>query len=147
MTGLGIAVAFVLLVGCVLLYVPFRWRPVGLYLIAGKSLAAGYVPFIAALGIALAAVGAAFGSWWIAVPADAAAVGAVVVMVRVGAVRVDLSGVLGDGWQDRIPAERRARMIRRWWAGRLRSGAQPRLRQDVRFATVPGTGRVLLCDV
>jgi acetyl esterase/lipase len=147
MTGLGIAVAFVLLVGCVLLYVPFRWRPVGLYLIAGKSLAAGYVPFIAALGIALAAVGAAFGSWWIAVPAGAAAVGAVVVMVRVGPVRVDLSGVLDDGWQDRIPAERRARMIRRWWAGRLRSGAQPRLRQDVRFATVPGTGRVLLCDV
>jgi acetyl esterase/lipase len=147
MTGLGIAVAVVLLLGCALLYVPFRWRPVGLYLIAGKLLAAGFVPFIAALGLALAAVGAVFGSWWIAVPAGVAAVGALVVMVRVGAARVDLSGVLGVGWQDRIPAERRKGMVRRWWTGPLRSGPQPRLRRDVRFATVPGTGRVLLCDV
>ena len=38
-------------------------------------------------------------------------------------------------------------MIRRWWTGRLRGDPEPRLRQDVRFATVPGTGRVLLCDV
>ena len=30
MTGLGIAVAFVLLLWCALLYVPFRWRPAGL---------------------------------------------------------------------------------------------------------------------
>lgn len=147
MTGLGIAVALVLLVWCALLYVPFRWRPIGLYLIMEKSLALGYVPFIAALGMALAAVGAAFGSWWIAVPAGVAAVGALVVIVRVGSARVDLSGALGTGWPDRIPTERRARMISRWWAGRLRSGPQPRLRQDVVFATVPGTDRVLLCDV
>jgi acetyl esterase/lipase len=136
-----------LLLWCALLYVPFRWRPVGLYLIAGKSLALGYVPFIAALGLALAAVGAVFGSWWIAVPAGVAAVGALVVMMRVGFARVDLSGALGTGWQDRIPAERLPRMIRRWWAGRLRSDPQPRLRRDVPFATVPGTGRVLLCDI
>lgn len=147
MTGLGIAAAVVLLLWCVLLYVPFRWRPVGLYLIAGKSLASGYVPFIAAAGMALAVVGAVFGSWWIAVPAGAAAVGALVVIVRIGAVRADLSGALGTGWQDRIPAERRTRMIRRWWTGRLRSDPEPLLRQDVPFATVPGTGRVLLCDV
>ena len=74
MTGLGIA-AFVPLLWCALLYVPFRWRPVGLYLFTEKVAAAGYVPFIAALGMALAAVGAVFGSWWIAVPAGAAALG------------------------------------------------------------------------
>ena len=147
MTGLGIAVAFLLLLWCALLFVPFRWRPVGLYLIIEKSLASGYVPFIAALGLALAAVGGVFGSWWIAVPAGAAAIGALVVIVRVGFARIDLAGALGAGWQDRIPAERRKGMMRRWWTGRLRSGPQPRLRRDVRFATVPGTGRVLVCDV
>jgi acetyl esterase/lipase len=147
MTGLGIAVAFLLLLWCALLFVPFQWRPIGLYLIAAKSLASGYMPFIAALGLALAAVGGVFGSWWIAVPAGATAVGALVVIVRVGAVRVDLSGALGVGWQDRIPAERRRGMVRRWWAGRLRSGPEPRWRRDVAFATVPGTGRVLVCDV
>ena len=139
MTGLGIAAAVVLLLWCALLYEPFRWRPVGLYLVMEKVAAAGYVPFIAALGMALAAVGTVVGSWWITVPAGAAAVCALVVIVRVGSARVDLSGALGTGWQDRLPAERRARMIRRRWTGRLR--------RDVRFATVPGTGRVLLCDV
>jgi acetyl esterase/lipase len=147
MTGLGIAAAFVLLLWCALLYVPFRWRPAGLYLFMEKVAAAGYVPFIAALGMALVAVGAVVGSWWIAVPAGVAAVGAVVVIVRVGAARVDLSGALGAGWRDRFPADRRARMVRRWWTGRLRRDPEPRLRRDVRFATVPGTGRVLLCDV
>jgi hypothetical protein len=38
-------------------------------------------------------------------------------------------------------------MVRRWWTGRLRADPQPRLRQDVTFATVPGTDRVLFCDV
>ena len=46
-TGLGIAVAFVLPLWCALLYVPFRCAPVGPYLIIENSLALGYVPFIA----------------------------------------------------------------------------------------------------
>lgn len=147
MTGLGIAVAFLLLLWCALLFVPFRWRPVGIYLFMEKVAAAGYGPFVAALGMALAAVGAVVGSWWIAIPAGIAAIGAVAVIVRVSSVRADLSGALGAGWQDRIPADRRKGMIRRWWTGRLRSGPEPRWRRDVRFATVPGTGRVLLCDI
>jgi hypothetical protein len=39
MAGLGTAVAFLLLLWCSLLYVPFRWRPVGIYLITWKALA------------------------------------------------------------------------------------------------------------
>jgi acetyl esterase/lipase len=38
-------------------------------------------------------------------------------------------------------------MVGRWWRGRLPTTGEPRLRQDVVFATVPGTGRRLLCDV
>jgi hypothetical protein len=147
MTGLGIAVAFVLLLWCSLLYVPFRWRPAGLYLITPKALAAAYAPFIALIGIALAVVGAVFGSWWIAVPAAVAAAGALAVVARVGAVRPDLAGALGAGWDDQTPAERRKSMITRWWTGRLPASPDPRLRQNVPFATVPGTGRVLLCDL
>jgi acetyl esterase/lipase len=147
MTGLGVAVAFLLLLWCSLLYLPFRWRPVGIYLVAEKGLAVAYVPFIAVACVALAVVGAVFGSWWIAVPAGLAAVGAIVVIARVGRVRVDLAGALGAGWDDRIPAGRRARMVRRWWTGRLRGSPEPRFRQNVPFATVPGTDRALLCDV
>jgi acetyl esterase/lipase len=148
MTGLGIAVAFLLLLWCSLLYVPFRWRPVGIYLITWKALAVAYVPFMAVIAAGLAAVGAVYGSWWIAVPAGLAAVGALVVIVRVGTVGVDVAGMLGADRDARIPATPRRRMVhRRWWTGHLAKSAEPRLRQDVPFATVPGTGRVLLCDV
>jgi acetyl esterase/lipase len=147
MTGLGIAVAVLLLLWCALLFVPFPWRPVGIFLIMEKALAVGYAPFIAAIGVALVVVGGVFGSWWIAVPAGLAALGALAVILRVGSVRVDLSGALGVGWEDRIPAERRTRMVSRWWTGRLRSDPKPRLRQDIPFATVAGTDRVLLCDI
>ena len=82
-----------------------------------KAAAAGYVPFIAAIGVALAVVGAVFGSWWIAGPAGLAAVGPLAVVPRVGSVRIDLSGALGAGWDDCIPTERRRWMVRRWWTG------------------------------
>ena len=147
MTGLGIAVAFLLLLWCSLLYVPFRWRPVGLYLFSWKVLAVVYVPFITVIGVALAIVGAIVGSLWVAVPAAVAAVAALVVMVRVGTVRVDLTGALGPGWDNRIPAGRRRGMVRHWWTGPITRGAKPTWRQDVPFATLPGTDRVLLCDV
>ena len=39
MTWLGIAVAFLLLLWCSLLFVAFRWRPAGIYLITWKALA------------------------------------------------------------------------------------------------------------
>ena len=147
MAGLGFAVVFLLLLWCSLLFVPLRWRPAGIYLITWKALAVAYVPFIAVIAAGLAAAGAVYGSWWMAVPAGLATVGAIVVMVRVGSVRVGLAGALGADWDERIPAALRRHMVRHWWTGPLASSAEPRLRQDVRFATVPGTGRVLFCDV
>ena len=68
-------------------------------------------------------------------------------IVRLGRVRADLTAALGPDWAGRIPTQRRARMVARWWRGRLPTVPEPRLRQDVAFATVPGTGRQLLCDL
>src|SRR5215218_3481779 len=104
-------------------------------------------PFIAATGLLLALVGVLVGSWWLAVPAGLAAVGALIVVVRLGLVRADLAAALGPDWADRIPTHRRARMVGRGWRGRLPTTPEPGLRQDVVFATVPGTGRKLLCDL
>jgi len=146
MIALAVA-SSLLLLWLSLLYVPFRWRPVGIFLIMEKALAVAYVPFIAAAGAALAIAGAALGSWWVAAPAGLAALGALAVIARVGAARADLSGALGAGWAARIPAARREAMVGRWWTGRLPRGPEPRWRRDVPFATVPGTARVLLCDV
>jgi acetyl esterase/lipase len=147
MFALGV-LAFTLLLGCLLMYVPFRWRPVGLYLFVEKVCAVAGVPFIAAAGLALAAAGALGRAWSVALPGGVAAVGALGVMVRIGSARTDLSGALGKGWAERVPAARRARMVhRRWWWGSLARDPEPRLRRDVPFATIPGTERVLLCDV
>ncbi len=147
MTALGITGAFALLLWVSLLYVPFRWRPLGLYLITPKVLAAGYVAFIAVGSAAVAVLGALGGSWWIAIPAGAAAAGGIAVMVRVGSVRPDLTGVLGEGWEQLVPHLTGAGMVTRSWRGGLPASPDPRLRRDVPFATIPGSGRVLLCDV
>jgi acetyl esterase/lipase len=133
--------------GCSLLFVPFHWRPVGIYLFTEKALAVAYVPFIAAAAAAVVVVGAVYRSWWITVPAGLAAVGAIVVVAHVGSAPIDLAGVIGAGWEDRIPSRLRRQMVHKRWAGPIAKSPQPRLRQDVAFATVPGTGRVLLCDV
>jgi acetyl esterase/lipase len=118
--------AVLLLLWCALLYVPFRWRPVGLYLFMEKVFALGYLPFIAAAGVVLAAIGVARASWWTAVPAGIAALGALVVIARIRRVRIDLP---------RPPA------------AETQTVGEARLRQDVPFATVPGSDRVLVCDL
>jgi acetyl esterase/lipase len=145
--ALGVGVAVLLLAWTSLLYVPFRWRPVGLYLWFEKVTAGAFTPFITAAGLLLAQEGVLRGSWWLAVPAGLAAVGAAIVVVRLGRVRADLAAALGPDWADRIPSHRRTRMVGRGWRGRLPTTPEPRLRQDVVFATVPGSGRKLRCDV
>jgi acetyl esterase/lipase len=145
--ALGVGIAVLLLAWTLLLYVPLRWWPVGRYLWVPKLAAAAFAPFIAAAGLLLALAGGLVGSWWLAVPAALAAVGAAVVVVRLGLGRADLTGALGPDWVSRIPAQRRGRMVGRWWAGRLLTAPEPRLRQDVVFAMVPGSDRALLCDV
>jgi acetyl esterase/lipase len=145
--ALGVGIAVLLLAWTLLLYVPLRWWPIGRYLWVPKLAAAAFAPFIAAAALLLALVGGLGGSWWLAAPAALAAVGAAMVVVRLGLVRADLTGALGPDWVSRIPSQPRARMVGRGWRGRLPIVPEPRLRQDVVFATVPGTGRALLCDV
>jgi acetyl esterase/lipase len=145
--ALGVGIAVLLLDWTMLLYVPLRWWPVGRYLWIPKLAAGAFAPFIAAAGLLLALVGGLRGSWWLAAPAAVAAVGAAMVVVRLDRVRADLTGALGSDRADRIPSHRRAGMVGRWWRGRLPSVPEPRLRQDVVFATLPDSGRKLLCDL
>jgi acetyl esterase/lipase len=144
---LGVIIAFLLLAWTGLLFVPFRWRPAGLYLFMPKMAAGALAPFIAPAALLLAVLGGLGGSWWVATPAGLAALGAIIVIVRLGLVQADLAAAIGPGWEERIPPARRPRMVGRRWAGRLPTVPEPRLQQDVVFATVPGTDRDLLCDV
>src|SRR4030095_12112212 len=82
--ALGVGIAVLLLAWTVLLYVPLRWWPVGRYLWIPKLAAGAFSPFIAAAGLLVALVGRLVGSWWLAVPAALAAVGAASVGGRLG---------------------------------------------------------------
>src|SRR4029453_8413651 len=104
--ALGVGIAALFLAWTVLLYVPLRWWPVGRYLWVPKLAAGAFVPFIAAAGLLLALVGGLGGSWWLAVPAALAAVGAAIVVVRLGRGRAGLTGGLGPGWGPRTPTHR-----------------------------------------
>jgi hypothetical protein len=59
MTVAAVAIAVVLVLWTSLLYVPFRWRPVGLYLFVVKLFAVAFVPAIAVAGATLTIAGIA----------------------------------------------------------------------------------------
>ena len=70
--GVGVGLALLLLAWTSLLFVSFRWRPVGRFLFVPKMAAGAFTPFIAAAGLLLAVVGALRGSWLMGVPASPA---------------------------------------------------------------------------
>jgi acetyl esterase/lipase len=143
----AIVAAFVLLLWLSLVYLPFRWRPVGIFLFVEKVFALACLPFIVVAGAGLALMGRVVGSWWLIAPAGIAALGALAVMLRIGSVRTDLSGALGSEWRQRIGLRSRERWVSRWWTGPLPKRRDPRLSRDVPFATIPDSARALLCDV
>jgi len=53
----------------------------------------------------------------------------------------------GEGWQERLPPQRSARMLSRRWQPGLPNRVKPRWERDIPFWTIPGTDRQLLCDI
>jgi acetyl esterase/lipase len=53
----------------------------------------------------------------------------------------------GLDWEKHIHTELRKRFLPGRWILKLTSAPEPRLGQDIPFATIPGTDRKLLCDV
>jgi acetyl esterase/lipase len=53
----------------------------------------------------------------------------------------------GDGWRAKISPRQRAAMLPRRWTWRLTPTRHPRCERDVVYATLPESGRELLCDV
>ena len=53
----------------------------------------------------------------------------------------------GNGWEKTIPETRRAKFLKNRTTLFLPATPQANLKQDLPFATVPGTGRALLCDL
>ncbi|MDP4265334.1 MAG: alpha/beta hydrolase [Bacteroidota bacterium] len=53
----------------------------------------------------------------------------------------------GLRWEERISAEQKNHFLPKRWVLRLPAVPNPRLEQNISFATIPGTDRKLLCDI
>jgi acetyl esterase/lipase len=59
----------------------------------------------------------------------------------------NLGSSFGETWKDQISPERKTRFLRNRYVFLLPKSPEPIFEQDIRFYTIPGTGRELLCDV
>ena len=53
----------------------------------------------------------------------------------------------GPDWERQIPPERRARLLAQRWTWKLAASPEPGWQKDIPFWTIPGTDRLLLCDI
>jgi len=53
----------------------------------------------------------------------------------------------GPDWERQIPPERRARLLAQRWTWKLAASPEPGWQKDIAFWTIPGTDRLLLCDI
>jgi acetyl esterase/lipase len=144
---IGTVLALLLAAWTSLLYIPFRWRPYGMFLFAPKIAAGSLANVISFVSLLLATFGLVKRSALITALAGATSIGAARAVSRVSTAQVDLDRALGPDWRSRIPPEQRARMLSRRWNWRIPDVPEPRWQRDVPFCTVPDTNRTLLCDI
>jgi acetyl esterase/lipase len=66
---------------------------------------------------------------------------------QVLSVRGDFDRIFGPGWEQRIPADTKRRMLKRPWGWRIPPAPEPRWQRDVPFWTIPGRDKPLRCDI
>jgi acetyl esterase/lipase len=130
-----------------LLYIPIRWRPAGMFLFAPRMAAGSLSNAIAFLGAAISVFGLAKRSLLITAPATLATALATAAAIRMSRATADLDRVFGSNWETQIPPSRKSHMLQRRWNVRVPSAPDPLWQRDVPFATIPGSGRTLLCDI
>jgi acetyl esterase/lipase len=121
--------------------------PQGFMLWFPKLVAGALSPFFAlagALGVVLGAISNAP----LAVLSGLIGAGAMARYVRrVTAPHAGFEKAFGPGWAERIPQERRRRLLPQRWTWKLTPVPELHWERDLPFWTLPGTSRKLLCDV
>ena len=122
--------------------------PKGFMLWFPKLFAGASAPFTALAGAGGAVLGLLSGSPLAVFLGSLAAASSLRYVQAASASHHQFERMFGPGWEDRLPAQLKARMLRRRWAWRLPITPAPTLEQNVAFWSVPGTeGRGLLCDL
>lgn len=145
-----------LVLGClstlmsILLLVRFRWSTGGAVLWGVKSYSSALAPFWGAAGGLCTFAGIATGSWVAMLIGGYSAVIFFGYWFRIAAMPDPASGfprAFGWDWEGRIPAAQKMRFLKGPGVLRLPAAGDVVFRQDITYATVPGTSRTLLCDL
>jgi acetyl esterase/lipase len=130
------------------LFFRFRWPAAGMWIL--KVYVSALSPAFALLGVLTALVGLTTGSLFVSV------VGMYDVLIflihiisitRPPGTTTGFEQAFGFNWQHRIPPNQKAHFLPGRVILKLPDASQSRLEQNISFATIPGTGRKLLCDV
>ena len=146
-----IVVAYFLTFACLILLASLFVHlkpPYSFYLAFSLQLAAvALSPFLLVAAILGAGLGALYHAP-VAVGAGllAAAIAAIYI-ARVTAPQPGFALAFGKDWETRIPACRTSHLLKRRWNLRLPRTGEPRFEQNIPYWTIPGTDRMLLCDI
>jgi acetyl esterase/lipase len=130
------------------LFFRFRWPAAAMWIL--KVYVSALSPAFAGLGALIAIVGLTTGSIFISAVGLFNALIFLIHIISVTRPPATITGfgpALGLEWQHRIPPEQKAHFLPRRTTLLLPPVPKPRLEQNICFATIPGTGRKLLCDI
>ncbi|MGB8645971.1 MAG: alpha/beta hydrolase [Anaerolineae bacterium] len=121
--------------------------PWGILIWPLRLVAGALSPFVALSGLVSALLGLISGSPLAALAGLFAAVTSARYVWK--SVKFDdgFAGAFGADWWERIPDERKSRMLHGHWTWLMPAPPQVAHERDVPFATIPGTSRQLLCDL
>jgi acetyl esterase/lipase len=143
----GIACSLVALMSIVL-FLQFRWPKAAMWGL--KIFSSALSPWFVLLGLISLIIGLITGSIFIS------AVGMYVVLIyiihivsvtRPPASASGFEQAFGSNWKSQIKPEQKTYFLSSRTILRLPAVPEPRLEQDISFATIPGTDRKLLCDI
>jgi hypothetical protein len=143
----GIASSLVALVSIVL-FLQFRWPKAAMWGL--KIFSSALSPWFVLLGMISLIIGLITGSIFIS------AIGSYVVFIycmhiisitRPPGSASGFEQAFGTNWKSQIKPEQTTYFLTSRTVLKLPAVPQPRLKQDISFATIPGTDRKLLCDV
>jgi acetyl esterase/lipase len=116
-------------------------------MVVPQLVAVSLSPFLAALALLGTVLGVLAGAPLAAVAGVLSAAISIIYILKVTAPQPGFDRAFGKGWQQRIPTDQGARMLKRRWNILLPRTAEPAVERDLPFWTIPGTDRQLLCDV
>jgi acetyl esterase/lipase len=132
----------------ILFFIKLRWPAAALW--GAKLFTSALSPFLVLVGVLTTIVGLATNSLFISFIGvyDIVVFSRHVMLVTSPpAASRSFEKAFGLDWENHIPAEQKKLFLPSRWILKLPAVPEPRLGEDIPFATIPGTDRKLLCDV